>query len=106
MYDLLKNVNRVERATPTEVNIETKPTNVGESKEAISKRCIYYPEYGCNVPNCKMEICANCPRGFVYSVANSIKSVYQRVTDMAIFLMEKVYANSKVEDSFKDQIPK
>jgi hypothetical protein len=67
------------------------------SREPQIKSCVYDKEITCTAPDCKLEICSECPYGYNASLTSSIKDVFKKIVNLAIFL-------AKSDDVLRDVI--
>lgn len=69
----------------TQVGQADERVNV-KAAEAEKRKCVYNKDTVCQVPDCKMEICATCPYGKSYSFSQTVKDVFNKIISMTIFL--------------------
>ena len=69
------------------------------SLEPKKRKCIYMKEMECTAPNCKMDICANCPYGRLFSIKYVIGELFKKIVGLAVFFMKSDSVASKISKS-------
>lgn len=52
------------------------------------KMCVYFESLDCVVPHGHLNICKNCPIGYLYCVGFAIKNIYYRIIGLAVNILK------------------
>ncbi|MCX5725996.1 MAG: hypothetical protein NT030_02225 [Candidatus Saganbacteria bacterium] len=69
-----------------------------------SKKCLYLQDVNCTAPNCKMDICANCPYGRLFSIKSVIGELFKKIVGLAVFFMKSDSVASKISKSGSSEV--
>ena len=72
---------------------ETKQPVLGQEVRMQKQRgrvCIYYPDLICTAPKLQFKICRICPRAAEYIRKNVIRSIFDYIKTVAIYLLKSM----------------
>lgn len=81
-------ISKVDEILQSPESFKTESHKLIKEPTPKGRKCIYFKDTECTAPNCKMDICANCPYGHLFTIKSVANNLFKKIVGLAIFLMK------------------
>lgn len=72
-------------------------TNGKIKTENFTKKCIYDKKQECVLPGKVLNICKNCPYGYIYFYKSILSNTYKKIVGLCILIKKLIHQNKLLQ---------